>query len=249
MPKENAVDDDTGPDRAPPGRGPLWLWLLGGAVALGALLWWLVDSFGTPGGDGESVYLTHHLIWLAVLGAALVVQIRARPGTALKQAAVWILIGAGLVLAYSFRDDAGAIKDRIVAELLPYEGRVDDDGQAVVFRRARGGHFIVEADVDGVDMRFLVDTGASEVVLSPADAERLGFDLDRLRFDRVFITANGRVKAASVMLAQVAIGPIAVHNVRAAVNGVPMDGSLLGMSFLDRIGGYRVERDTLTLLP
>jgi aspartyl protease family protein len=218
-------------------------------LALGALLWWLADGFGAPGGDGEPVYLTYHLLWLVALGGALIVHIRARPGTALKQAAVWVLVGAGLVLAYSFRDDALAIKDRIVAELLPYQGRVAADGQAVVFRRARGGHFVVEADVDGVDMRFLVDTGASEVVLSPADAQRLGFDLDRLRFDRVFITANGRVKAASVMLARIAIGPIAVHNVRAAVNGVPMDVSLLGMSFLDRIGGYRVERDTLTLLP
>jgi len=244
------VDDDADPDRPPRGRGPLWLWLFGWAAAFGALLWWLIDSFpGGVGGDGEPVYLTHHLLWLAVLGAAMIVHIRARPGTALKQAAIWIVIGAGLVLAYSYRDDAIAIKDRIVAELLPQKGRVAENGQAVTFYRARGGHFIVEANVDGVDMRFLLDTGASEVVLTPADAGRLGLDLDRLRFDRVFITANGRVKAASVILDTVAIGPIVVHNVRAAVNSVAMDRSLLGMSFLDRIGGYRVERDILTLLP
>ena len=131
----------------------------------------------------------------------------------------------------------------------PHQGRVIEGGQAVVFRRARGGHFIVEADVDGVTIPFLVDTGASDLVLSPADAQRLGFDLARLRYDRVFITANGRVKAASVVLSTVAIGPIVVHNVRASVNGVAMEGSLLGLSFLDRIGGYRVERNTLTLLP
>jgi len=244
------VDDDTEPDRPPRGRGPLWLWLFGWVAAFGALLWWLIDTFpGGTGGDGEPVYLTHHLLWLVVLGGAMMVHIRARPGTALKQAAVWILIGVGLVLAYSYRDDAFALKDRIVAELLPHKGRVDESGRAVTFHRARGGHFIVEATVDGVDMQFLLDTGASELVLTPADAQRLGLDLGRLRFNRVFITANGRVKAASVILDTVAIGPIVVHNVRAAVNGVAMDRSLLGMSFLDRIGGYQVEQNTLTLMP
>ncbi len=244
------MNDDTEPDRPPPGRGPLWLWLLGGAVVLGALLWWLADSFpGAAGGDGMPAGLTYNLIWLVALGAVLMVRIRARPGTVLKQAAIWVLIGAGLILAYSFRDDVAALKDRIVAELLPHQGRVIADGQAVVFRRARGGHFIVEADVNGVTIPFLVDTGASDLVLSPADAQRLGFDLARLRYDRVFITANGRVKAASVMLSTVAIGPIVVHNVRASVNGVAMEGSLLGLSFLDRIGGYRVKGNTLTLLP
>ena len=244
------MSKDTGPNRPPRRRGPLWLWLLGWLVALGALMWWLVDTFpGVADGGDEPVYLTYRLLWLAALGGALMVLIRARPGMAFKQAAIWVLIGAGLILAYSFRDDAVAIKDRIVAELLPQKGRVVEGGRAVTFQRARGGHFIVEAAVDGVDLPFLLDTGASEVVLTPADAERLGFDLGRLRFNRVFMTANGRVKAASVILDTVAIGPIVVHNVRAAVNGVPMDRSLLGMSFLDRIGGYRVERDTLTLLP
>ena len=87
------MNDDTEPDRPPPGHGPLWLWLLGGAVALGALLWWLADSFpGVTGGDGMPAGLTYNLIWLVALGAVLMVRIRARPGTVLKQAAIWVLI-------------------------------------------------------------------------------------------------------------------------------------------------------------
>ncbi|MCP4330260.1 MAG: TIGR02281 family clan AA aspartic protease [Alphaproteobacteria bacterium] len=236
--------------RPPRGRGPLWLWFLGAAVAVGALIYWVAGlNPGSFGGSGDGAYLTHHLIWLIVLGAAVVVRIRARPGTALKQAAIWILIGAGLILAYSYRDDVIRLNDRIIAELAPHYGRVEADGRSVAFRRSSGGHFAVVADVDGVDIRFLVDTGASEVVLSPADAERLGFDVDRLNYSKTFITANGEVKAAPVTLGAVSVGPIVVYNVRASVNGAPMDGSLLGMTFLDRIGGYRVEGNSMTLSP
>ncbi len=247
---EKRLRHDSGHDGKPRGRGPLWLWMLVAALATVLLIVWLAGSFPGALQDGQTTAsLTYMLIWLAVIVAALMVRIRARPGTALKHAAIWILIGAVLVLAYSFRHEATMLKDRIVAELLPYQGQVVSGGKAVVFRRAQSGHFIVEANVDNVPIRFLVDTGASEVVLSPSDAERLGFDLDRLDYSQTFHTANGPVKAAPVRLAEVAVGPITVHNVRASVNGVPMAGSLLGMTFLDRIGGYRVEGNSLTLMP
>ena len=93
----------------------------------------------------------------------------------------------------------------------------------------------------------MVDAGASNVVLSPADARRLGFDLARLSFHQVFRTANGMVRGAPVTLAEIRIGPIELHNVRASVNGADLSQSLLGMSFLDRLAGYSVENGTLTL--
>jgi aspartyl protease family protein len=244
------VSDKPEQNRKPGGRGPSWLWLLVAALATLALILWLAGDFPGAIRNGEDkAHLFYYLAWLAVLGAALIVRIRARPGTALKHAAIWVLIGAGLVLAYSFRDEAASIKDRIFAELVPYRGQIAEGGKAVVFRRAQGGHFVVEANVDGVPIRFLVDTGASDVVLSPDDAQRLGFDLHRLDYSRLYYTANGQARAAPVNLAEVKIGPITVHNVRASVNEVPLDGSLLGMSFLDRIGGYRVEGNSLTLIP
>ena len=98
-------------------------------------------------------------------------------------------------------------------------------------------------------IRFLVDTGASEVVLSPRDAERLGFDLKSLNFNRIYQTANGTVTGAPVRLEEIRIGPIVVSDVRASVNGAEMKRSLLGMSFLGRLGGYRVNGDVLTLSP
>ena len=96
-------------------------------------------------------------------------------------------------------------------------------------------------------IRFLVDTGASDVVLSPSDARKLGFDPDHLKFTRPYNTANGVVWGASVTLNRVAIGPVALDGVAASVNGAAMGQSLLGMSFLGRLSGYAVENGRMTL--
>ena len=96
-------------------------------------------------------------------------------------------------------------------------------------------------------IKFLIDTGASDVVLNPSDAVRLGFNLKQLSFDKIYNTANGIVRGAPVKLGRVKIGPIEITNVRASVNGADMVTSLLGMSFLSRIGGYEVVGDRLTL--
>ena len=135
--------------------------------------------------------------------------------------------------------------DRLAAELLPHQGLVSD--AAISFRANAQGHFVVEADVDGTALRFLVDTGASDVSLSPADAERLGFDLAELDYTRRYRTANGMIRGAPVRLSRVAIGPIVLDDVRASVNEAPMKHSLLGMSFLERLSGYEVASETLTL--
>ena len=101
--------------------------------------------------------------------------------------------------------------------------------------------------MDGVAVRFLVDTGASHVILSAGDARRLGFDLDSLTYSRPYRTAAGTVFAAPVVLGAVTIGPIRIAGVQASVGGAALGQSLLGMSFLNRLSGYRVAGGRLTL--
>jgi aspartyl protease family protein len=120
---------------------------------------------------------------------------------------------------------------------------------SVRFRVGQDGHFHIEAMVDGTRVRFLVDTGASEVVLSPGDARRLGFDLGRLSFTRMAETANGSVRSAPVTLHEMMVGGLRVNEVSASVNEAEMSESLLGMTFLNRLGGFEVSGDTLTLRP
>ena len=227
-----------------PSRG--WLLLLGAGLALGAVVVFLALSFPEALADQDQwLRLVYLVALLAVLasGAAW----RRRPPLAqwLRQSLIWLAIGVVLVSVYALRHDALTLYQRVVAELLPHQGSVV--GSAVSFAARQGGQFVIEAEVDGTRLRFLVDTGASDVVLSPADAERLGIDLAKLSFDRRYATANGPVLGAPVRLRRVAVGPIVLEDVRASVNQAAMQHSLLGMSFLGRLGRYEVREGVLTL--
>ena len=153
--------------------------------------------------EPNRVSLVGGLAWLSVLVAAAVVRWRARPGAALRHAAIWVALGAGLVLLYSFRHDAADLRDRFLAELVPSRGT--PAAGAMTFRARENGQFAVNAMVDGVLIRFLVDTGASDVALTLSDAQRLGFDAETLVFNRPYNTANGVVYGASVRLGEVSV--------------------------------------------
>ncbi|MBT6094405.1 MAG: TIGR02281 family clan AA aspartic protease [Rhodospirillaceae bacterium] len=225
-----------------------WIVFLVLAVGVTALVVYLAVRYPDVlnSRDGQ-IDLTQSLLWLGLIGASLFLHRRMPLGHALRYATIWVALGAGLVLAYSFRHDAQNLADRMVAELLPHQGRVV--GDSVEIRAGDHGHFVVEALVENVNLRFLVDTGASDVVLSPSDARRLGFKSEDLTFSKLYNTANGTVRGAPVRLGRISIGAITIENVRASVNGAEMARSLLGMSFLNRLSGYEVRKDRLVLRP
>lgn len=231
----------------PPSRR-LWLWLAIAGGLLFLLVIVLLNRFpGALADPSSQVDLVQSLLILAFVGGALILRIRTRPGPALMAALAWIGIGLALLLAYTFRDEAAVVGRRLMAELMPRSGM--EAGGTMTFRAGADGHFSVEAEVDGTRIDFLVDTGASTVVLSPRDARRIGFDPDKLSFTQTYRTANGTVQGAPVRLERVRIGNIVIDDVRASVNGAAMDRSLLGLSFLGRLSGFAVENGVLTLKP
>lgn len=133
-----------------------------------------------------------------------------------------------------------------IARNTPDATAADDAWQYVV-EAGPEGHFVIAAEVNGVPVTFLVDTGASEIVLTTADARRLGFDPRRLEFSQRFRTANGEVRGAPVRLRELRVGQFSLYDLDASVNAAPLPISLLGMSFLDRLHGYRVEDGRLIL--
>jgi aspartyl protease family protein len=96
-------------------------------------------------------------------------------------------------------------------------------------------------------VRFLVDTGASDIVLSPGDARRAGIEPESLKYDRPYATANGVGYGASVTLDRLEIGAISLSNVRVSVQQAEMGTSLLGMTFLRRLKSYAVQDRKLVL--
>lgn len=122
------------------------------------------------------------------------------------------------------------------------------EGAAQITKDA-DGHFWAEAAVDGKAVRFLVDTGATAVSLSMADAQRLGIDTSKLTYDYSVITADGRTRAASVKLASVAIAGARVRDVDALVIEKGLETSLLGMSYLGRLSRFEATPQALILHP
>jgi aspartyl protease family protein len=118
-------------------------------------------------------------------------------------------------------------------------------GTRIVMTANSGGHFLSAGTINGRQVRFLVDTGATNVSLGQAEAERIGLDYKSGQRGLVG-TANGQVLAYRTVLTSVRIGDVQVHNVEAIVMPESMSVVLLGNSFLTRFQMKR-ENDLLTL--
>jgi aspartyl protease family protein len=115
----------------------------------------------------------------------------------------------------------------------------------VTFHPDRAGHFLLDPAVNGSKVRFLVDTGASYVTLTPEDARAAGIRTGDLRFSGRAATANGEVRVAPVVLREIRLGQFTMQDVDAVVVDTPLAISLLGMSFLKRLEGYEIRDGAL----
>jgi len=123
------------------------------------------------------------------------------------------------------------------------------EGEPASIAKAADGHYWAEADVNGSRVRFLVDTGASAVALTAADARRLGFDTSKLDYAYKVMTASGQARAAAVKLGSVSVAGAQVANVDALVIEEGLDTSLLGMTYLGRLSRFEATKTALILRP
>lgn len=124
-------------------------------------------------------------------------------------------------------------------------GQVAATRESVTLAADPRGHFFTDAAVNGIPMRFVIDTGATAVVLSAADASRLGIDWHN-GARRTMQTANGATTGYLVKLDKVRVGGIELHDVDGVVLEQGMGVGLLGMTFLNRVD-MRRDGDTMTL--
>lgn len=155
---------------------------------------------------------------------------RQKMSQTLQQAAIWIVIFVFVIIGYGF-------KDVFMGQVFT-SGPQNIGQNSIALNRAMDGHFYANVEVNGQMIEFVVDTGASGIFLSREDAVLVGIDPKELRFSGRAETANGTVPVADIWLESVKLGKFAETNVPASVNGGPMFGSLLGMTFLQN---YRIE--------
>ncbi len=227
---------------------PFWL-----IISVAALIVILIFAFGDNPDNSRTdkiANLTYYGIWgLAATSALLGSKIRL--SDALRNIAIWCVIIFALMCGYSLRYELQDFAHRVTAGFIPGSPltRYNENGRIVNIERSTNGHFLIRGLVNGNSVNLTVDTGASAVVLTYDDAIAANLDVDKLGFNIPVATANGYTNAAPIMIDSLKIGDIERNNVRALVSRPgDLSGSLLGMSFLDRLSGYSVRGDRLILV-
>lgn len=176
-----------------------------------------------------------------LLTGVYLAQSRLKASQMLQQGAIWVFIFIGAIAA-------AGLWQEISDDVIPRQTVAIDGGDAIITApRARDGHYYLTLMINGTPTRFVVDTGATDLVLSKKDAAAAGLDLQTLAFLGRANTANGQVRTAMVRLDTVEVGALRDENVRAVVNEGDMDTSLLGMSYLEHFGRIEISGGDLTL--
>lgn len=189
--------------------------------------------------DIETGRLIYLILLLAVIAGWFLLQARQGLNRTLQQAAVWAMIFTGGAAAVGLWQDITRTGTRA-------QMQTSASGQ-IILPRARDGHYYLTAQINGAPIRFVVDTGASDIVLTQDDARKAGIDPGSLKYLGRANTANGQVRTAFVKLDQVALGQSLDHGVPAVVNAGSMAQSLLGMGYLQRWGRIEIAEGRMIL--
>jgi aspartyl protease family protein len=228
-------------------RRLFWILILGTAMAL--LILAMRHSGGTVSGitNNDIGWSFYFLVLIAFVGSSVVVLFRKQFAQALKAALIWVAIGLVLIVGYSYRAELRDVFERVMAELMPRRV-VNRGARTVEVVRGRSGDFQLTAQVNGVRIPMVLDTGASSVVLTQEAAKAAGLPVEVLVYDVNVDTANGRTRAASVTLDRVGVGDVVERSVPALIaQPGQLRTNLLGMSFLNRLESYEVRTDKLLM--
>lgn len=230
-------------------------WIALGLLIIAGLILLLNHDAGSIVGLDPSQFagVIASLALLIYLGSSLLRGYAHSMLSAVKDIVIWAAFALVLVALYSYRVELLSVAYRVAGELLPAGTEIiqptgPNGSESVKLRRGSDGHFVANTKVNGKTVSFIVDTGASSVVLSQEDAVRIGVDIRGLRYSIPVQTANGTSFAARIRLYSVRIGKIDAKNVEALIARPGLlHQSLLGMSFLSRLRSYEFKGDYLTL--
>lgn len=215
--------------------------ILGGLAAAG---WLLGETFGVFDSAEDGLYAGLLIALLIFLGGGLMVRGRHRIGGILKSILAWSAIGLVAVAGYAYRHELTMVWQRVAGELSP--GTAVYGERSLTVRASGSGAFFLDVFLNGRPARMLVDTGATGLALSPADAVAAGLDVERLRYTVPVQTADGAALAAHAVLDSIQVGGLTFRNQRALVLRQGQI-SLLGVTVLRQFRSFEISGDRLTL--
>lgn len=195
----------------------------------------------------DTASLIYGLLLLVLVGSALVS--RTLPiGQTLKMALGWIGIFALIFLLVSFRPEMRLIWQR-VSEELGFGSEPAISGAPLTLRKSDDGHFWITAQVNGHDVRFLVDSGATMTAMSAQAAREANVEPSGLGVQTVIETANGIVEADRATIEDLQVGPLRMRDHHVLISEALGETNLLGMNFLSELDSWRVEGNSMILTP
>ncbi len=216
---------------------------------LAAVVWLLASAFPDRVDEtDEKLNLLYPVLVLTLVSSGLIAMRRVRMGELARNLAIWIGIALVVAVGFAYQDELTSVATRLRAELIPGYA-VEDAAGELTIAESPDGYFYAIATVNGTPVTFLIDTGASDIVLSPGDAARLGIASEDLEFSRVVETANGMAQAARARVANFTLGPIQLRDVEVSVNQATMSTSLLGMAFMRNLASFEIRGRNLILRP
>lgn len=197
------------------------------------------------GQDGPSI------IWGVVCALMLVSSLAARRlplGQVAKMLLAWLAIFSLLFIVFGYRNELKSIWRHAVADITGNAGQ-SVSGKTVQLKRRDDGHFWVRANVNGHDIDFMIDSGATVTALSTDAARAVGAQIDQSGFPVAIDTANGTVMARRGSISKLQLETIQMDDLPITVSDNLGEINLLGMNFLDRLDKWNVQGDVMTLEP
>lgn len=227
----------------------LW-WIYGIMAAALVALFIFGDDLNLAGLDSDQFAgLVFYGLLLTLIASGFIAG-RQRLGTMARQAMIWLAIIVACIAGYEYRFELQNAASRVTAGIIPGAAitSADENGGTIVQITKNNRHFETDGTINGKNARFVVDTGASTVVLTFNTAQSIGLNPQSLEFNIPVSTANGVTSAASVRLETLSVGGISRQNVAALVaERNQLFENLLGMNFLDTLSGFDVRRERLIL--
>ena len=196
-------------------------------------------------GDQTAEFI--YLIAILVLVVSAFMVRRVPIGKGLRMFAGWVIIFLAAFVAFALKDDIVGIAQQVIDERRAETTGVTEGGELRI-RQSLDGHFWVDGQLNGVPVRFLIDSGATTTSISAETARRAGIGPSS-RFPAVVRTANGLVEVQRGRAESLRVGHIVREDLALHMSDAFGDMNVLGMNFLSSLSGWRVEGRNLILTP
>lgn len=197
-------------------------------------------------GDQSADLIWYGLASTLVLSALLSRRMPLK--STLLMALGWIGIFAVALVAFSYHRELGSAAEKVGREVT---GRAEQraDGTMLRVSMAGDGHFWVDGNINGTQARFLIDSGATITGLTRQTALAAGLNIDDGGPGLALNTANGTIVAKRSSIARLQVGPVSTGDLPIVVSDKFGGVNVLGMNFLSRLKGWRVENGEMVLQP